>query len=215
MPLSPDASLFIPYEVWGSDEAGWVAVQRDLASNIKFGIVFMSSIKWPTQEEAERHAHDLNYLRERALEAQPVSNYWVSIDIAADEGPAGMVILERVLQSNGVLGWRLLQPAADEDNNAWIKAREMVQSAIESISQEDLPFEDSESLADHLTDRHSVDPDDVGQQSEGWYVHLHRTLHEHPTPDGSLDHTHEWNDEEVTDDASSDEEEGAHEDADS
>lgn len=207
MPLSPDASLYIPYTV--EHLAGsFVAVQKQGDD-----IIFMSSVAWPTQTEAERHAHDLNYLRERTLESMTTTNLWVSVDIVSD-GPDALVIFEKVLGSEGrIAGWRLLNPAADEDNDSWTKARDMVRNAIESIAQEDLPFPDEESLEEHLRERHGFDFEGLGEQPTGWFIKHHRELHPDAAAAENLDHTHEWS-EEVEDDAS-DEEEGAHEDTDS
>lgn len=229
MPLSPDASLFLPYVVWQvpggpGEHDRFTAIQQQGGD-----IIYMSSVAWPTREEAERHAHDLNWLREKTLEAMTTTNLWVSVDIVSD-GPDALVIFEKLLSSEGrVAGWRLLNPATDEDNDEWTKAREMVQNAVDALAQEDLPF-DSETLVEHLQKHHDFDFDEVPQQPDTWYIRMHRELHDKGFDNAA--HTHEWetssewkdpfpNDEdppaayagEVTDDASSDEAEGAHEDA--
>lgn len=148
MPLSPDASLFIPYTV--ENLAGsFVAVQKQGDD-----IIFMSSVTWPTLEEAERHAHDLNWLREETLSNMTTSNLWLSVDVVSD-GPDALVLLEKVLSTDPrIAGWRLLNPAADEDHNAWQSARTTVLDAVESLTQED-PFPDEE-----------VEPDG-GDEEEG------------------------------------------------
>jgi hypothetical protein len=230
MPLSDDASLFVPYTVNfipNREKDLWVAVQRNGDE-----IIYASPIEWPTEAEAERHAHDLNYLREKALESMTTTNLWLSVDIVS-EGPDAVLILEKLLSADGrVAGWRLLQPAADEDNDAWNKTRESVLNAVLALSQEELP-EDSESLVEHLQKHHDFDFDEVPQQPDTWYIRMHRELHDKGFDNAT--HTHEWNDgewvdpfpndedppaaysndEEVDDDASDSEEEGAREDADS
>lgn len=214
MPLPDEASLFIPYtaEHFATRDV-WVAVQKRDDE-----IIYMSPIEWPTQEEAERYAHDLNYLRERTLERITPTNIWVSIDIVSD-GPDALVVLEKALGTDGrVAGWRLLNPAADADNDAWESARRMVQNAVDALAQEELP-EDEETLQEHLANRHDVPLEDTEEEdgdgtaifdSLRWSAWHRKELHK---PGADIDHTHEWN-EEVEDDAS-DEEEGAYEDSDS
>lgn len=214
MPLSPDASLFVPYEVYvipHTEPAKWVAVQV-----VDEELIYISPIEWPTQAEAERHAHDLNYLRERAIDRLPISNLWVSIDIVAD-GPEALALLEKALKSEEhITGWRLLNPAADGDNDAWETTRNSVLNAIEAIAQEDLPFDDETSLEEHLLAQHGFTReslDALGNQPATWFAKHHRELHDDVTAE-NLDHTHEWNNEEVEEDGDA-EEEGPHEDPDS
>lgn len=213
MPLSPDASLFLPYTVnlIPADPPRYSVWQKNGEE-----VIWVSSVSWPTQEEAERHAHDLNYLREKTLESMTTTNLWLSIDIVSD-GPDALVILEKALGSDQrIAGWRTLNPAADGDNDAWTSARTSVLNAIESIAQEDLPFVDLIALPEHLAVGHDIDinnEEKYGSQPDEWWVKHHRELHDRGFDNAT--HTHEWNDEEVDNDASSDEEEGAHEDADS
>jgi hypothetical protein len=212
MPLSDDASLFTPYTVWfipNRERDLWVVCQREPGSDED--IAYISPIEWPTKEEAEQHAQDLNFLREKTLLSMTTTNLWVSIDIA-DDGPDVMTILEQTLVGDRIFGWRLLNPAADDDHKAWEAARTSVQNTLDALTQEELP-EDPESLFEHLRGpKHGFDFDAVPEQPESWYVKYHREVHDKGY-DGDT-HTHEWHNEEVTDDGS-DEEEGAREDADS
>lgn len=207
MPLSDEASLFVPYEVYQvPNREVWVSVQV-----VDEELIYISPIEWPTQAEAERHAHDLNYLRERTIESMGTTNLWVSVDIAG-EGPPAMLLLEKALSERGVLGWRLLNPATDDDNAAWESARKTVLSAVETIGQEELPFAETESLYDHLKNRHDFNFETTPDQPEAWYAQYHREAHDQGFDNDS--HTHEWTDEEVETDGDA-EEEGAHEDTDS
>ena len=131
MPLPDDASLHIPYEVEQVGEK-FVAVQKK-----DDDIIYASPIDWTTRDEAVLHCEDLNYLRMKAVDSMMTTTLWVAIDVASD-GPDGVVILERILHGE-VAGWRLLNPAADDDHEAWVKHRDMVRSAVDALSQEELP----------------------------------------------------------------------------
>lgn len=214
MPLSDDASLFIPYTVHWLENPG--GVEQFCAVQMQGDdIIYASPIFWPTKEEAEQHAADLNYLRERTVERLGTTTLWVAVDISPS-GPEALMVFERIMKDQPqVVGWRSLNPAADGDNFEWTKRRELILNAMETFSMEELP-EDSESLFDHLKNRHGHFIDGLTDEDVPHWIKRHREkLHGPNRPESALDHTHEWNDEEgVADDASA-EEEGAHEDTDS
>lgn len=163
MPLSDEATLFVPYVVHlipNSDPLQWVAVQVDDTGDL----LYASPITWPTREEAERHAHDLNYLREESVKKLPTTTLWIAVDVYA-AGAEALDVVERVAKDDHIIGWRLLNPAADDDNAAWESARKEVQNALETLWQDELP-EDRESLFDHLKNRHDFDFESVPEQPE-------------------------------------------------
>lgn len=187
--LAPDASLFIPYEVAHRLDGGnrWYVLQPD--PETPSGVLFLSTIGWASQAEAEQHCADLEYLRLKAVEALPKQQLWVSIDIAAD-GPDAVVIVEKTLSATGVLGWRLLNPAADDDNALWVLARETTRRIFDTLAMEELPLDETESLWEHLATRHRHDVSGLTDEDVPHWIERHRyKLHRHRR---TVDHTHEF-----------------------